>query len=437
MTTPVGNSVSGDSSPSVPQELIEYILDFLHDDIPTLRTCSLVSRCAFLPRSSYHIYSSVFIVHTGKFGLFREQYAGQLYRCRKLAALLKDSPHIAPLVTQFGILAMADLSFMTKVFADTSLNYIIQSFRKLSHIEFVAGQNQGSWADFPDATRKSFLRALRSLPLKTLTLKGIEFNDTHLEDVFTAAAKNAALKHLTLVCCYKGAGTSQLSNYPPICPPTNGLPALESLSISRATGPEIILQLFFTHSLYSISSIQRLSLQIRPGTPSSFFQSLLNETRKTLECFTLDIYPLIGGKVCFDLSRHGNLSSFCAILPDPPSILEMRLSPTLRTLSVKHVSRAWKANLNDSVRAWAKVGQLSLPALERAHIRLSDSVDNKNYYRSHCHWHTCGHQAETADHDTWKREVEESMPSAWKDKNFLIVEVVKEFERMIPRLRHH
>lgn len=103
----------------------------------------------------------------------------------------------------------------------------------------------------------------------------------------------------------------------------------------------------------------------------------------------------------------------------------MRLSPTLRTLTVKHVSREWKANLNDFVRAWAKVGQLSLPALERAHIRLSDSVDNKNYYFSHCRLHTCGRQAQTADHDTWKRKVEESMPSAWKDKKILVVEVVK------------
>ncbi|KAK0434145.1 hypothetical protein EV421DRAFT_1841651, partial [Armillaria borealis] len=57
MTTTLKNGIPSDSSLSIPQELLDYILDFLHDDVPTLRTCSLVSH-AFLPCSRYHIYSS-------------------------------------------------------------------------------------------------------------------------------------------------------------------------------------------------------------------------------------------------------------------------------------------------------------------------------------------------------------------------------------------
>lgn len=62
----------------MPQELIDHILDFLHDDIPTLRTCSLISSAVLL-FSRCHIYSNVFIVERSELDLFREQYAAQLY----------------------------------------------------------------------------------------------------------------------------------------------------------------------------------------------------------------------------------------------------------------------------------------------------------------------------------------------------------------------
>ncbi len=101
MTTPVKNDVPVDSSLPVPQELVDFTLDFLHDDVPTLRACSLVSR-AFLPCSRHHIYSNVFIVHIDELDSFRKD-SGQLYQYQNLAALLEYSPHVAPLVTRFGI----------------------------------------------------------------------------------------------------------------------------------------------------------------------------------------------------------------------------------------------------------------------------------------------------------------------------------------------
>ena len=42
----------------VPQELVDYTIDFLHDDISTLRTSSLVSRW-WLPASSFHLFACV------------------------------------------------------------------------------------------------------------------------------------------------------------------------------------------------------------------------------------------------------------------------------------------------------------------------------------------------------------------------------------------
>ncbi|KAK0435588.1 uncharacterized protein EV420DRAFT_1592889 [Desarmillaria tabescens] len=44
--------------PSLPQELVDRIIDEARDDIPTLRSCSLVSH-AFLPRTRVHLFETI------------------------------------------------------------------------------------------------------------------------------------------------------------------------------------------------------------------------------------------------------------------------------------------------------------------------------------------------------------------------------------------
>ncbi|PBK82214.1 hypothetical protein ARMGADRAFT_1090586 [Armillaria gallica] len=346
-------------------------------------------------------------MHIDELDLFGEKYSGQLYQYQNLTALLEYSPHVAPLVTRFGIRGKSDS--MTNFLMDTSLFPILQSLRNLFHIEFISSTYDKYWIQFPLATRRLFLAALRSLPLKTLILKRLDFRRNALfEDVFAAAAAaNPALKHLSFVCHYGGAGTSQ--PYPLIRPPPSGLPALESLSISGPTTHRNIRWLFLTRSLYSVSGIRRLSLQLSNGTSSSLIQSLLNEMKETLECFTVDICPQTGGTVCFDLSRHRNLSSFHAIvtdLPGPDSIPGMRLP---------------------LVRPWVEVDRLPLPALEHVYIKLHDSVRGDCYINVQCN--TCELQVQQktdpGDLDSWKRQVEERMPLL-KDRGILEVKVVKQ-----------
>ncbi len=160
-------------------------------------------------------------------------------------------------------------------------------------------------------------------------MKGIDLqndSDGHFvfEDVFTAAA-NPALKHLWLVDSYGGVETSE--PYAPIRPPPSGLPALESLSIS---GAQNISWLFFTQSLYSISGIRRLSLQINSFTPSSLIQSLLNEMQETLEYFTLDsIDPRIGKTMSSTTVSHSLAHSARATG-------ELRPEPTQKPLLLLH-----------------------------------------------------------------------------------------------------
>ncbi len=104
----------------------------------------------------------------------------------------------------------------------------------------------------------------------------------------------------------------------------------------------------------------------------------------------------------------------------------MRLSPTLHTLTVEHVSRIWEWKSPNSARPWAEVDRLALPALEHLHVRLHDAIHDMCYYDAECY--TCELRAEQqtdpGDLDYWKRQVEERMPLL-KERGILDIEVVK------------
>ncbi|KAK0196197.1 hypothetical protein F5146DRAFT_319546 [Armillaria mellea] len=421
VTTSVEISIPGNSSISIPQELIEYIIDFLYDDIPTIRRCALVS-CAFLPRSRYHIYSNVFIVHTAELHLFRKQYAGQLYRSPKLLGLLVRRPHIARLVTKFGMHAMSVPLFYE--FMDTSFISIISLLPNLSHIEFVARGNQGSWKEVSITTHKPFVTVLRSCSLKTFIFNGISFRmPRRFDDVFTAIA-NPALKHLSLAC---DSGADDICRpFAPILPPMDGLPALlESLCISGAATTRNIKWLLSNQSMYNVRGIRRLSLQLCNKATSSLVQRLLGEMQETLEDFTLDgsAWSWAEPLVRLDLSRHRRLSSLFIIVSSPldPLLSRTLLSPTLRKLTVEQTCDKRKPFLVPcSVNAWgrfdAHLDKIKLPALRKVHIRL--------HSRSNDLCFNCGGE-HPKDPDAWKHSVEKDMP-LYREKGILEVEVVKQ-----------
>ncbi|KAG7450047.1 uncharacterized protein BT62DRAFT_992060 [Guyanagaster necrorhizus] len=419
--TPFKKNMPSDVALCMRQELFDYILDFLHDDIPALRTCELASR-AFLDRSRYHIYSNVFIVHISELDLFREQYGGQLYHRQNFIALLENSPHVAPLVTRLGIHSRTVL--LTNVFMETSLLSIIPSLHNLFHIEFICRGIHEVSDHFPVATYRLFLAALRSVPLKTLILNGFAF-ETHgnFADLLIAAA-NPALKHLSLICD-DGADWGYTVS-PPIRPPPHGLPALESLYMAGDATCENISWLFFDQSLYDISDIRHLQLYYDSKSASPIIQKLLDAMQETLESFTLEVDPW-ADQASLDLSRHSSLSSYYVILASPldPLILGTCLSPTLRALTVECVFNQWDHNSRHSVYAWAEfdahLDELALPALQSVHVRLHNRI-----HPGRCDSHGCdGSERPTDDWDQWKRQVEESM-HLLKGRGVLEVEVVKQ-----------
>ncbi|KAJ6455457.1 hypothetical protein C8R45DRAFT_1082499 [Mycena sanguinolenta] len=79
----------------VPQELIHLIVDNLHDDIPSLKSCSLTAR-AFVSSAQTYLFNKVEILPPKK----RDD---QDSPCRKFHNLLTSSPHIASLVDELEV----------------------------------------------------------------------------------------------------------------------------------------------------------------------------------------------------------------------------------------------------------------------------------------------------------------------------------------------
>ncbi|KAJ6572301.1 hypothetical protein B0H19DRAFT_1256194 [Mycena capillaripes] len=78
-----------------PQELIDMVVDNLHDDIPSLKSCSLAAR-TFVSSARIHIFRKIEILPPLKPLSSRNP-------CQRFHKLLTSSPHIAPLVEELSV----------------------------------------------------------------------------------------------------------------------------------------------------------------------------------------------------------------------------------------------------------------------------------------------------------------------------------------------
>ncbi|KAJ7306742.1 hypothetical protein DFH08DRAFT_513541 [Mycena albidolilacea] len=101
----------------LPQELVDTILDILHDDIPSLKSCSLAAR-TFVISARKHIFKKIEILSSSD-------------ASQRFYELLCSSPHIAPLVEDLCITSVLE-KFVLCAYLDPSGDYM--SGRALSLI---------------------------------------------------------------------------------------------------------------------------------------------------------------------------------------------------------------------------------------------------------------------------------------------------------------
>src|ERR1700722_9015390 len=80
--------------PALPTEIQDYILDFLHDSRPTLKTCALVCR-AWVPTSRYHLFFNITLQYVSRarsLKMLLENPNCTIQSCAHLLACLDDTP---------------------------------------------------------------------------------------------------------------------------------------------------------------------------------------------------------------------------------------------------------------------------------------------------------------------------------------------------------
>lgn len=94
------SSIVAACSPRLPPELTDYAIDFLHDDVPSLRALALAAHTT-LPSARYHLFYSASLHNAADFD--------------KLTALVTNSPHLAPYIQSLTLSKAAKQTQLTPV----------------------------------------------------------------------------------------------------------------------------------------------------------------------------------------------------------------------------------------------------------------------------------------------------------------------------------
>jgi hypothetical protein len=176
---------------TIPHELSDYILDFLHSDRKSLKACSLTCR-SWYPTARYHLYCKVYLrselacrtyLHLLEGAAYLGQFAHYLNISKAIPAISKDIPHEDTRATSWSTLftsmpnvEMLELSFLEM---DNSFHTnLLQNFARTSQLTL-------QYCRFP--TFGDLAAVLLSLPcLRQCTLRSISWETN--QTVFTSTA---------------------------------------------------------------------------------------------------------------------------------------------------------------------------------------------------------------------------------------------------------
>ncbi|KAK0199666.1 hypothetical protein DFS33DRAFT_182663 [Desarmillaria ectypa] len=189
----------------LPQEIIDQIIDYNYDDIPTLQAVSLVCH-SFLPSCRVHLFSEVVLVHEYvldpilKMSIVQD-ITGRLYTCRDFFSLLSEAPWISNLVKTLVLHnrnKLHPLNGSTRLLEDPQyaniLPSILYSLTQLHHLVLSNAPAQ-PWKAFSAGLRAAFVK---TLPLLTqLDVDFLTFED--FAEFIQVIREAKSLRHLSYV----------------------------------------------------------------------------------------------------------------------------------------------------------------------------------------------------------------------------------------------
>ncbi|KAK0185721.1 hypothetical protein F5146DRAFT_189844 [Armillaria mellea] len=370
---------------SLPQELVDSAFEYLHDDIPALRQCILVSR-SYRAAAQGHLYHQVILVrrHT-LLPDQRKPYAGAWYTCANFYHLICSYPHIPPLVRSFvvhdGLLENPQYGYPTiteRLFHEDFLPRIFPLLpcprRIVITNRFVRFGSDG----LPSSLKSSIRDAFRSLHITSVHLDGLEQVDQGwLVSLFEECP---SLKHLSLTWFNEFGRRSFPLDQKLLVKPINASPALESLSFADEI-PCIVEILFTIQPLFNISRLRKLSIHSRFQADCPIIQILLDATQDCLEELTLrtqrslPMDPL--PRHVLDVTRNTELRSVSvvvdAVYPEWPMIIPF--STILQGLTIEVVF--WPGTDNEFYGIWHR-NRPSLDGIGRRNWSSLDACVSQN-----------------------------------------------------------
>ncbi|KAF9464035.1 hypothetical protein BDZ94DRAFT_1297452 [Collybia nuda] len=284
----------------IPVELIEVIIDLVHDYPATLKICALASH-SFARMAQAHLFSTITLDAPTPL-----QYP--INSCQKLNRILCESPHLAVYVQNFLIFDGHHKSGYPREVLDTcryewvateeTLSKVLSQLVNLRSLSIRGSKNVMEWENLSTEIRNAILAAAK-LP----QLSGIELINT---SGFLPLLKSVTnLKNIRLLNSSYASGVSQLASAPEnqgVCKPFSLETSIPLDNPSLNNGPNPWLD---------PSALRSITLQcpIFPSeTKGLFFTSLF--TSRTLEHIQLHLPSPMPFSFLTDLSQFPHLRSF-------------------------------------------------------------------------------------------------------------------------------
>jgi len=367
----------GKPIPQLPQELVDHIIDHLHDDPVTLNSCALVCH-TWLPTSRLHIFSKISLKVTPAAG-----HLAPSDSCKRLHRLFTTSPSIICHVRELEVLegsllggqappqaVLGSNRSTTWVATECTFPHLLRMLTHLKRLEFGAQSTTLYWAMLPPSLQSAIHHVFSLRSLTYVRLKQWSF--THFRDLAELLACSRNLQGLALASvCVSGEpgvpgavldvpSAGDLDESPVVLAEEGviapGRPRLEFLTIEYVDAGNWLLS---PQSKVDLQGLRELLVAHFDDLPA--VERLLARTGDSLEHFhfkpgILDVYPL-------DLSINANLRSIKLTLEDPPlalSWIQTLLNSISPTNILEHISLEFFTDLKQMVDGWAELDSLLL-----------------------------------------------------------------------------
>lgn len=362
--------------PRLPQELVDHIVDHLHDDPITLNSCSLVCH-AWLPTSRLHLFAKISLKVTPAAG-----HLAPSELCKRLHRILTSSPSIICYIRELEVLEGSPLGGQTSpqaaltgsrsttwVTTERTFAPLLRMLTHLKRLEFGAQSTTLHWAMLPPTLQSAIHHVFSLRSLTFVRLKSWSF--THFDDLAGLLACCPNLQGLALasVCIsgepgvpgavvdvHQSAAFESPVEFMGDGAITTYRCRLEFLTIEYVDAGHWLLS---PRSTLDFRGLREL--RIAHIDDLLAVEGLLARTGDSLEHFhfktgILDVHR-------FDLSINANLRSIKLTLEDPPLALlwvQTLLDSVSPTNVLEHIALEFYTDLKQMVDGWAELDSLLL-----------------------------------------------------------------------------